>query len=177
VGKDFKIGLISGVVLGFVALIWVATRPSQSPKARMLGPTTASSQEALPLGFLTPSPEKTEPTNPAPRPSQTTNTLPPSLLTEEPEIARAPSPAPTRPTRRPPQERRPDEPNTSREQRREKITTTRFHIVQRGETLSSISQLYYGSAHRWQKILEANPEAIKDANKISPGTKLTIPDE
>lgn len=154
-GKDFKIGLISGVVLGFVALIWVATRPSQSPRARMLGPTTVSPIADCGL-----------------RVADSFNHVNPKSEIRNPQ----PHPLPARTTRRPPQARRPNEPNTAREQRREKITTTRFHIVQRGETLSSISLLYYGSAHRWQKILEANPEAIKDANKISPGTKLVIPD-
>jgi len=72
--------------------------------------------------------------------------------------------------------RRPNEPDTTRYERDEKIATTRFHIVQRGETLSGISQQYYGSAARWQKILQANQDTIADANKISPGTKLLIPD-
>lgn len=174
-GKDFKIGLICGVVLGFVALVWVATRPSQSPQARMLGPATASSQERSPLEIFAPAVEQAEPVAPAPRPEPTPNTLPPSLLTEEPETASEPAPPVARPEQPVAQDRRPNEPNTSRQQPQEKIVTTRFHIVQRGETLSSISLLYYGSANQWQKILEANQETIKDANRISPGTKLTIP--
>ena len=57
-----------------------------------------------------------------------------------------------------------------------KIKTTKFHIVRRGETLSTISAKYYGSANKWQKILEANRSRLIDANRLQPGTKLTIPE-
>jgi len=58
----------------------------------------------------------------------------------------------------------------------EKIKTQKFHIVREGETLSEISRKYYDSANKWQKILDANRQTIKDVNKIRPGTKLIIPD-
>jgi nucleoid-associated protein YgaU len=58
----------------------------------------------------------------------------------------------------------------------EPIKTTRFHIVRRNETLSAISQQYYGSPDKWRKIVTANQKVIKDPNKIAPGTKLIIPD-
>ena len=58
----------------------------------------------------------------------------------------------------------------------EKIKTQRFHIVRKGETLSEISRKYYDSANKWQKILEANRQIIKDVNKLRPGTKLIIPE-
>lgn len=61
-------------------------------------------------------------------------------------------------------------------EQKEKIQTTKFHIVRKDETLSSISQQHYGTATKWQKILQANQDTIKDANKITPGTKLIIPD-
>ena len=53
---------------------------------------------------------------------------------------------------------------------------TRFHVVQKGQTLSAISSRYYGSANQWPKIRDANPSTIKDADKLVPGTKLIIPD-
>jgi len=56
------------------------------------------------------------------------------------------------------------------------IQTQRFHIVREDETLSAISQQYYGSANNWQKIFQANRSRLKDPNRISPGTKLIIPD-
>jgi len=58
----------------------------------------------------------------------------------------------------------------------EKIKTQRFHIVRDGENLSAISQKYYGSANKWPKILDANRSVVKDPDKITPGTKLIIPD-
>lgn len=62
------------------------------------------------------------------------------------------------------------------EDERKKIETTRFHIVRSRETLSQISQQHYGTVREWKKILDANPDVVKDANKILPGMKLTIPD-
>jgi nucleoid-associated protein YgaU len=58
----------------------------------------------------------------------------------------------------------------------EKIKTQKFHIVRKGETLSEISRKYYDSANKWQMILEANRQIIKDVNKLRPGTKLIIPE-
>ncbi len=58
----------------------------------------------------------------------------------------------------------------------EKIKTQKFHIVRKGETLSEISRKYYDSANKWQKILDANRQIIKDVNKLRPGTKLIIPE-
>jgi nucleoid-associated protein YgaU len=53
--------------------------------------------------------------------------------------------------------------------------TPRIHIVRPGETLSTISQQYYGTANNWRKILTANDKTVKDANKVPVGAKLIIP--
>ncbi|MHC4738443.1 MAG: LysM peptidoglycan-binding domain-containing protein [Planctomycetota bacterium] len=53
--------------------------------------------------------------------------------------------------------------------------SVRFHIVQRGETLSSISYQYYGNSGEWRKIDSANSDVIKDENKVKAGTRLIIP--
>ena len=58
----------------------------------------------------------------------------------------------------------------------EKIKTQKFHIVRKDQTLSEISRKYYGSANKWKKILHANRNVIKNANKLRPGTKLIIPE-
>ena len=50
-----------------------------------------------------------------------------------------------------------------------------IHTVRKDETLSDISGRYYGSPNKWQKILNANRDKIKDFNKLKPGTRLTIP--
>ncbi len=164
VDRDFKIGLICGAVLAGVALLWVATRPTLTTQARMYGPSPASSQEDR---------RPAEPDHPttqtvAPQPSE----VPPAerilrqtepLRSERPADL-APQPAPT------------TVPDSTIHEQDRKITTTRFHIVQKDETLSAISQQYYGTANQWRKILEANEQNIKDANRIRPGTKLIIPE-
>ena len=68
-------------------------------------------------------------------------------------------------------------PEMSKEQQTSNIKPqdTRFHIIRRGETLSDISYKYYGSSNKWRKILVANRQTIKDANRLTPGTKLIIP--
>ena len=57
----------------------------------------------------------------------------------------------------------------------EKTVSQRFHIVHKGETLSDISKQYYGSANKWQKILDANRSILKDANTLRAGIKIIIP--
>jgi len=54
--------------------------------------------------------------------------------------------------------------------------TARFHIVQRGDTLSAISQKYYGTPQFWQKILAANDAVLKDPDRLVPGARLIIPE-
>ena len=59
----------------------------------------------------------------------------------------------------------------------EKIKTSRFYIVRKGDTLSAISRRYYGSPNKWHRIHEANYDVLSgNPNKLAPGMKLTIPD-
>ena len=53
---------------------------------------------------------------------------------------------------------------------------TMFHVVQKGDTLSAISQKYYGTPRYWQKILAANDKILKDPDRLVPGTRLLIPE-
>jgi nucleoid-associated protein YgaU len=50
-----------------------------------------------------------------------------------------------------------------------------IHVVQPGQTLSSISSLYYGKADGWQKILDANPDVLQNVSQLRPGMRLKIP--
>jgi nucleoid-associated protein YgaU len=54
--------------------------------------------------------------------------------------------------------------------------SAKFHVVQKGDTLSGISMKYYGSPRRWQKILSANRDRIPDPNRLTPGSRLIIPE-
>jgi len=103
---------------------------------------------ALPQASITP-PAPVEAKEPKPEASQ----LPPVAVAQPAEV-----------------------PDLTQYEQAEKIKTQRFHIVQRGDTLSKISSQYYGSAGKWRKILEANRQTIKDADKLTPGTKLIVPD-
>ncbi|MDR0595289.1 MAG: LysM peptidoglycan-binding domain-containing protein [Puniceicoccales bacterium] len=49
------------------------------------------------------------------------------------------------------------------------------HIVRVGDTLSKISQKYYGTSVHWKKIFEANQEAIPFPNALTVGQELVIP--
>ncbi|MBU4405250.1 MAG: LysM peptidoglycan-binding domain-containing protein [Candidatus Aminicenantes bacterium] len=51
----------------------------------------------------------------------------------------------------------------------------RLHKVVAGDTLSKISQTYYGKASDYIKIFEANKDKLKDPDKIFPGQELIIP--
>ena len=135
-----------GLVLVALAAVWLSTRPSLTTKARMWYSHNAAA------------PEKTSIEQP-----RFTINLPGSLSsetntgidTEQINI---------------PQDSEHQSRATSHETR-----DTRFHTVRQGETLSDISYRYYGSANKWQKILDANRQTIKDANRLKPGTKLIIP--
>lgn len=159
-GKDYRIGLIAGLVLAVIALIWVATLDSLSPSQRLARstPTAAPSAEPnTPAGPpSTPGAREREPTAPAGADANA--------------VAQLPSPAGE------PMPAGPNVPDLTIYEQPEPIATTRFHIVRKNETLSAISKQYYSTAHQWHKILEANRDTITDANKISPGTKLIIPD-
>ena len=50
-----------------------------------------------------------------------------------------------------------------------------IHVVAGGETLSSISVMYYGSGRQWRRIVDANPKVITDENRLQPGMRLVIP--
>ena len=156
--KDLKIGMILGSVLAIIATVWLATRPSLSTKARMLHFHNAGPRQ-----------EPIEQTNFAPNLPNTPSTG----TTNEVEAEQSSSLIRVDKLQQPTQLNLPD---FTAYYKSEKIKTQRFHIVGKGETLSDISYKYYGSANKWQKILDANRNVIKDANKLRPGVKLIIPE-
>lgn len=142
--RDFKIGMVIGLVLVGVVALWLCTRPSLSTKARMLRsyrnkPTQETSTEQM--RFVTDLPG---------RPSVEAGSV---VRIDQNSID-----------------------GDTANRKPERVETQRFHVVRRGETLSDISQRYYGSANKWQKILDANRDVIESAKKLRPGVKLIIPD-
>jgi len=56
------------------------------------------------------------------------------------------------------------------------VVQARVHEVVPGDTLSGISQHYYGKASLYMKIFEANRDQLSDPNRIKVGQKLKIPE-
>lgn len=53
--------------------------------------------------------------------------------------------------------------------------SARTYTVKSGDTLSKISQEFYGDANRYKQIFEANRDQLSDPDKIKPGQTLKIP--
>ena len=51
----------------------------------------------------------------------------------------------------------------------------RVVVVQKGDTLSTLSEKYYGSAMKFQKIIAANPHLNKQSHILYVGKKIYIP--
>ena len=54
-------------------------------------------------------------------------------------------------------------------------TSTRMYKVKPGDTLSKISQQFFGDPNQYQRIFEANRDKLTDPNKIQVGQELRIP--
>jgi len=50
------------------------------------------------------------------------------------------------------------------------------YVVQPGDTLGGIALKYYGEAHKYMKIFEANREILDNPDVIKPGQELKIPE-
>jgi len=51
------------------------------------------------------------------------------------------------------------------------------YTVKSGDTLSKISQQFYGSSNEYMRIYYANRDKLSDPDKIQPGQQLVIPSE
>jgi LysM repeat protein len=146
--RDFKVGMLLGLILAMAGILWLSTRPSLTPPPSAEFLNSKSEILNSPAG----SPANFSDVGPAPDASRVVRGA--SFVQDTQYAIR----------------------NTQHATRPENITTQRFHIVREDETLSAISQQYYGSANNWQKIFQANRSRLKDPNRITPGTKLIIPD-
>lgn len=150
-----------GLTLVIASVLWLATRPSLRPEARMqqTGDTDSRQQSAeQPVGpaiARIPAPDSNA--------GQSDNLNASSFKFSSNATGASDEIETNNP------------PDSTIYEQEEKIKTQKFHIVREGETLSKISSLYYGSGGKWQKILDSNHNTITDANKIKPGMKLIIP--
>ena len=191
--KDLKIGLAVGLGLVIVVVLWLATRPSLTPEARMKRLHNADARKetgvqsgAFALGGQNPS-AKNSASSRNPSPDSTDDNLKRDALGERKtavykvneqetryaQMPQGPSKSPMETMISP---KRQTEPEPKIQPQTEPIKTEKFYIVRKNDTLSSISQKYYGSAGQWPKIFDANRKTIPDANKLPIGAKLIIPD-
>ena len=56
------------------------------------------------------------------------------------------------------------------------IPEPNFYTIQDGDTLWAIAQKHYGDGNKYEDIVQANLEVIKDADKIYPGQTIRIPE-
>ncbi|MBP7088116.1 MAG: LysM peptidoglycan-binding domain-containing protein [Candidatus Omnitrophica bacterium] len=49
------------------------------------------------------------------------------------------------------------------------------YVVEKNDTLQKISQKFYGTTKKWQKIYDCNGDILKDPDKVYPGMTLKIP--
>jgi tetratricopeptide (TPR) repeat protein len=54
-------------------------------------------------------------------------------------------------------------------------SSTRTHVVQRGDTLQSLALRYYGTRSGWEKIYEANRSGLPSKDQLKIGQQLVIP--
>ncbi|HSW46668.1 MAG TPA: LysM peptidoglycan-binding domain-containing protein [Phycisphaerae bacterium] len=99
---------------------------------------------------------------PPPEPQPTVSTLPPA----PPVDTTAQQPAASKATKAKPQ------PKESYAQAKK---SSRTYVVKKGDTLQKISKQFYGTTKQWRRICNANRKAVKDCDKLIPGTKLVIP--
>ena len=164
--RDFKIGVIVGLIIVVGIIVWLSTWDSLSPQARRAQKHQMLLQEQMRNKVDASSPTQAPEKNPSGPPQ---NLSPSQLSTAQSD----PPPTPAMPSIEQPSQPQEDK---QPEAERQRIKTTKFHIVQSGETLSKISQLHYNTVQNWTKIQDANPDVIKDPHKLIPGMKLTIPD-
>jgi len=159
--KDLKIGLGLGLTLVIASVLWLATRPSLRPEARMQRPADTDSRQQ----------SAEQPAGPA----IARIPAPDSDAGQSDNLKASPVKISIDATGAGNENEKNKPPDSTIYEQEEKIKPQKFHIVREGETLSGISSLYYGSGGKWQKILDYNRNTITDANKIKPGMKLIIP--
>src|SRR5437867_1780749 len=63
----------------------------------------------------------------------------------------------------------------SAKEARNNDANSRTYVVQRGDTLASISRKFFKTSTRWKQILDANRNVIDNPKKLAAGQTLVIP--
>ncbi len=157
--KDFKVGMMVGMVALLAAVVWISTRPGISTEARLEKTHAQLIAQREPNRRVSSNLAPPEP-NHDPRPLPRLGNH-----AESPNRSLHPLSQELSPLRNTPVETR------------QKIKTNLLHIVRPGETLSEIAHEYLGSSLHLSRLLQANQEVLTDPNKIRPGMKIVIPRE
>jgi len=163
--RDIKIGLILGLLLVIIVMLRIATDPRLSPEARIqqLHETAPQENSISENNILNESVPAYEQESEADIPEVIESAAEYTGNSDIKAIEQIQEESVT------------EIPDSSKYELTEKIQTRKFHIVQKDETLSGISQKYYGSANKWKNIYVFNRDVIEDPNKIRSGIKLIIP--
>jgi nucleoid-associated protein YgaU len=151
--KEFKIGMFLGLALVIIGIIYLSTRKPASIESRIL--------------------EQTQPTAGMNLPAMDVNTLSLADANRPAAVAAALDANAPSPGSQPVADTTAD---LTKFEQSQPVKTQRFYIVHKGDMLSTISQKYYGTVKKVDKIYEANRDVIKDKNRLKPGMKLVIPD-
>lgn len=57
----------------------------------------------------------------------------------------------------------------------ENLPREALHEVERGQNLHLIAGYYYGDARQWERIWQANRDALRNPNRLPPGAVLRVP--
>ncbi len=70
---------------------------------------------------------------------------------------------------------RPADPHEARSRHNIDDGYMQYHIVKRGETLSTIAAAYYGDSNLAESLREANHDVLSNSDDVFPGRMLRIP--
>jgi len=158
--KDLKTGILFGLVLSISAIVITSVWPGESVQTRLSQSRTAG-VEVLAAEAVPTDQERIELASAGSAETEPVVEL--RVAHKEPREGADPE----------------DEQNPKPEtvlQNAEDRQPVQIHVVAAGQTLSSISAMYYGTGGRWKKILDANPKVIADQDKLWPGMRLAIPE-
>jgi nucleoid-associated protein YgaU len=152
--KDLKTGMLFGASVVIAAIVAMSVWPGQSVESRLRQSRTIGGDETI-VEPASAGKQHLEPPPAEPAPVEEY-----TIAVEQPDAGDAVQIEAVARTELPMVE----------EEREVEI-----HVVVGGETLSSISLLYYGSSSQWRRIVDANPKVITDENRLQPGMRLVIP--
>jgi len=169
--SELKWGVILGVIVAVAAVLYFVQggKESEPPEFEEAPPASNTDSGVRDTDVTETEPPMSEPPQPEPvKIIQDAPSIPPQDDVIVP-VPVAPAPEPT-----PVQTEKEIKPVAS-EPPKSVIQEPRYYIVKKGDTLTQISELYYGEARFWKVIEQANKNIISNPNLLKEGWKLRIP--